>query len=84
MLLLNYSDVSRDRWEELIFPLEAEQEVSLPHGFRDLLDVDTFGLFVALGGVSRASGGVYPVHGLAKLHPIPEFDTREVAPCLRI
>lgn len=84
MLLLNNCDVSRNRRKELIFPLEAEQEVSLPHGFRDLLDVDTLGLFVALGGVGRASGGVDPVHGLAKLHPIPEFDTRDVAPCLGI
>ena len=68
------------------FPLEAEQEVSLPHRLRDLLDVETplFGLFVALRGVGRASGGVNPVHGLPELHPIPQFDARDVAPCLGI
>ena len=76
MLLLYNCDVSCYRWEELIFPLEAEQEVSPPHAFRDLLDVDTFGLFVALRGISSASGGVNTVHGLAELYPIPEFDAR--------
>lgn len=86
MLLLNHSDVPRDGWQKLIFPLKAEQEVSLPHRLRDLLDVETplFGLFVALRGVGRASGGVDPVHGLAELHPIPQFDARDIAPCLGI
>ena len=73
MLLLYHSDVPRDRRKKLIFPLEAEQEVSLPHRLRYLLEVETpsFGFFVTLRRVGRASGGVDPVHGLAELHPIP-------------
>jgi hypothetical protein len=85
VLLLYHCDVPRDGWQKLIFPLEAEQEVSLPHRLRDLLEVETpFGLFVALRGVGRASGSVDPVHCLAELHTIPEFDARDVAPCLGI